>query len=147
MILPNMAFIPYQPFDLDSFLKVTAAFWKLTLSNFNWGTNLLEASNYNFSGALLLTYLRSTSMHGLRSVWPTLRSQEVKIPPIGIHVFRVFFQIFPFLHQVQSWFLGQLRAFSDPHTTCHKLGQCDLYIQFYRPKFTFPMYSNGNKIS
>jgi len=27
----------------------------------------------------------------------------------------------------------------DPHATCQKLGQFDLYSQFYRPKFTFPM--------
>jgi len=146
MNLPDMTFVPYEPFDLDPFLKVTAAICKLTLPNLNCGTNLLGAGNHNVSAVLLFASLGSTNMHGFRSLWPQLRSQEVKIPPIGLHVFRVFFQIFPFLHQVQSWFLGQLRAFSDPHTTCHKLGQCDLYIQFYRPKFT-SMYSSRKTIS
>jgi len=31
----------------------------------------------------------------------------------------------------------------DPHRACQKLGQCDLCGRFYRPKFTFTMYSNG----
>jgi len=189
-----MTFKPSQPFDLDPFLKVTAAICKLTLPNLNWGTNLIEAGNHNVFAVLLFAYLWSTSMLGFRSVWPKLRSQKVKIPPIWLHVFQVFFQILSFLHRFKTWFLAQHRAFSSavlmsfvfsgvclavrlsswpsickqdtncnywsfkalimhgqslggPHTTCLKLGQCDLYIQFYRPKFTYPMYSNGNKIS
>jgi len=107
-----MTFIPYQPFDLDPFLKVTAAICILTLPNLNLGTNLLEAGNHNVSGVLLFASLGSTNMHGFRSLWPILRSQEVNISPIGLHVFQVFFQIFSFLHWVQTWFLAQLRAFS-----------------------------------
>jgi len=68
MILPYMTFKPYQPFDLDPFLKVTAAICILTLPNLNLGTNLLEAGNHNISGVLLFASLGSTNMHGFRSL-------------------------------------------------------------------------------
>jgi len=68
MILPDMTFIPYEPFDLDPFLKVTAAIWKLTWPNLNCGTNLLGAGYHNVSAVALFSSSRSTYMHGFRSV-------------------------------------------------------------------------------
>jgi len=68
MVLPDMTFIPYQPTDLDPFLKVTAAICKLTLPNLTCGTNLLGADNHNVFAVLLFAFLRSNNMHPLVTV-------------------------------------------------------------------------------
>jgi len=52
-----MNIIPYQPFDLDPFLKVTAAIWKYTLRNLNYGTNPLEANNQDVYPVLVFASL------------------------------------------------------------------------------------------
>jgi len=57
IILHNMSFIPYQPFDFELFLKVTVAIWKWTLWNSNVGTNPLEASNQDVYAILLFASL------------------------------------------------------------------------------------------
>ena len=42
---------------------------------------------------LLYQIVYQINMHGFRSQCPTLRSQEVKLSPVGLHVFHAFYQI------------------------------------------------------
>jgi len=68
MIVLTKNFVPYQPFDLDQFLKVTTAILILTMSILNLGTNILEATDYDISGKILFGSLGSTKIHGRRSL-------------------------------------------------------------------------------
>ena len=59
MFVLSKTFIPYEQFDLDFILKVTAAIYILTLADSNGSTKLLQASNQAVLGVLLFA---STNM-------------------------------------------------------------------------------------
>ena len=62
MIVLTKAFVPYEQFDLDSILKVTAAIYNLNLSDLNCRTNLPQASNQAVLAVLLFASVGSTNM-------------------------------------------------------------------------------------
>ena len=70
MIVLTKTFIPYEQFDLDIILKVTAAIFNMDFADLNWGTNFPQASYQAVLGVLLFAYVGSTNMRGPRSLWP-----------------------------------------------------------------------------
>ena len=62
MIVLTMTFVPYEQFDFDIILKVTAATYYLNLADLNGGTNLPKASNQSVLGVLLFASVGSTNM-------------------------------------------------------------------------------------
>ena len=54
--------VPYDQFDLDIILKVTAAVYILNLAVLNGGTNSLQACNHAVLGILLFASTGSTNM-------------------------------------------------------------------------------------
>ena len=71
MIVLTNTFLPYEQFDLDIILKITAATYYLNFADLNCGTNLPKASNQAVLGELLFDFIGSTNMG-----WPM--SPEVK---------------------------------------------------------------------
>ena len=45
MILLTMTYVPYEQFDLDIILKVTAAIYNLNLADLHYGTNIPQENN------------------------------------------------------------------------------------------------------
>ena len=145
MIVLTNIFVRYKQFDLDIILKVTAANYHLNVANWKCSTDLPKASNQSVLGVLLFASIGSTNMGWPRSLWPTCRSPEVKMSLIGIHVNMV----------ISSWQFYMARLSESIYIVdtlgewllpIFKLGYSDLLCGFYQAKFTFPMYSNGNKI-
>ena len=68
MIVLTKAFVPYEQFDLDIILKVTAAISYLNLADLNCHTNLPQACNQAVLGVLLFAYVGSNNMYGPRSL-------------------------------------------------------------------------------
>ena len=48
--------VPYNQFDLDIILKVTAAISNMDLAELNWGTDLPQGSYQTVLGVLLFAY-------------------------------------------------------------------------------------------
>ena len=67
MIVLSKTHIPYDQFDLDIILKVTAAIFNMDLADLNRGTSFPQASYRAVLGVLLFAYKGSTNMHGPRS--------------------------------------------------------------------------------
>ena len=61
MALTN-TFLPYEQFDLDNILKVTAATYYLNLADLNCDTNLPKASNQAFLDELLFVFIGTTNL-------------------------------------------------------------------------------------
>jgi len=88
-------------------------------------------------------------MNGARSLQPTLRTQEVKMSTIEIHRgLDIWVDLSPGNvsnnnYSIHMWSGDTL---CDYYLPVLKLGHCDILCGFIRAKFTFPMYSSGNKI-
>ena len=62
MFVFTKTFVPYEQFDLDIFLKVTAAVYILNLADLISGTNPPKASNQVVLGVLFFASVESTTM-------------------------------------------------------------------------------------
>ena len=62
MILLTMTYVPYEQFDLDIILKVTAAIYNLNLADLHCGTNIPQENNQAVLGVLLFTCVKPTNM-------------------------------------------------------------------------------------
>ena len=62
MIVLTNSFVPYDQFDLDIILKVTAATYYRNLADLNCGTNPSKASNQAVLGVLLFASIGFTNM-------------------------------------------------------------------------------------
>ena len=65
MIVLTKAFVPYQPFDLDIILNVTAAIYNLNLADFNCSIYRPPASNEAVLDILIFASVWSTKMVNL----------------------------------------------------------------------------------
>ena len=68
MIVLTKTFVPYEQFDLDIILKVTAAIFDMNLADLNCCTYLPQASNQAVFNVLLFASVGSTNMYGPRSL-------------------------------------------------------------------------------
>ena len=62
MFVLTKTFVPYEQFDLDNILKVTAASHILNLADLNSGTNHPQASYQAVLGVLLFASVEFTNM-------------------------------------------------------------------------------------
>ena len=62
MIVLTKTFVPYEQFDLDIILKVTAAIDNLNLADMNCGTNRPKACHQAVLGVLLFASVGSITM-------------------------------------------------------------------------------------
>ena len=62
MIVLTKTFVPYQQFDLNTILNVTAAIDNLNLVDSNCGIYLPQASNEAVLGVLMFSSVGSTNM-------------------------------------------------------------------------------------
>ena len=141
--------LPYEQFELDISLKVMAAIFNMDLADLNGGTHLPQACYQAVLGVLFFAYVGSTNIHLVTSYilssWPSGRSPEVKMSPIGKHVNLVISSKNVALrtYRVCMWYVDNMGG-------CHllniKLGHNGLVYWCYRAKFTFPMYSNEQDV-
>ena len=62
MTVLTKTIVPYEQFDIDIILKVTAAIYNLNLVDLNCSTNLSQTSNQADLGVLLFASVGSTNM-------------------------------------------------------------------------------------
>ena len=62
MFVLSKTFVPYEQYDLDIILKITAAIYILNFTDLNRGTNPPQASNQAVLGVLLNASIGSPNM-------------------------------------------------------------------------------------